>query len=213
MKLLFQLRVSLQLPLISLGRIEKSLYTILIYEVSSTQLATIITSRHSKKRADTWYSSHETKEVEEVYYEAIKFLTARCHENKSSVVDYLSKVANIDESIGSQNSPDYPIVSRFMSYLQQKVVTTNNYREKFDFYNLWLCNMSLLLTSIRAVEGAPGYLNQINLQAGIIWISDKEERERQAVVSAQCLFAYFCLRLSKIYYFKKLCSALWTLRY
>ena len=175
-EIIAELRVSLQLPLISLGRIEKSLYTILIYEVSSTQLATIITSRNSKKRADTWYSSHKIKEVEEVYYSAIKILTDRCYKNKSSVIDYLSKVAPSDEAVGSQNSPDYPIVKQFMSYLQQKVVTTDNYREKFNFYNLWLWHISLLLTSIRAVEGAPGYLNQINLQAGIIWISDKEER-------------------------------------
>ena len=170
------LRAALNLPIISLGRIEKSLYTILIYEVSSTQLATIITSRNSKKRADTWYSSHEIKAIKEVYHDAIKILTARCHKNKSTIVDYLSKVALSDYAIGSQNSPDYPIVSLFMSYLQQKVVTSHNYREKFNFYNLWLWHVSLLLTSIRAVEGAPGYLNQINLQAGIVWISDKEER-------------------------------------
>lgn len=186
------LRAALNLPLISLGRIEKSLYTVLINEVCSTQLATIITSRNSKKRADTWYSSHAIHEVKEVYYNAIKILTARCHNNKSIIVDYLSKVELVDESIGSQNSPDYPIVSRFMSYLQQKVVTTHDYREKFNFYNLWLWHVSLLLTSIRAVEGAPGYLNQMNLEAGIAWISDKEER---ATASSQrlvpiCSFLY-----------------------
>lgn len=170
------LRATLALPLISLGRIEKSLYTILIYEVSSTQLATIITSRNSRKRADIWYSSHDINEVKEVYYDAIQILTDRCHKNKSSVIEYLSKVALSDDAIGSQNSPDYPIVSLFINYLYQKVVTTTNYREKFNFYNLWLWHVSLLLTSIRAVEGAPGYLNQINLQTGIAWISDKEER-------------------------------------
>ena len=170
------LRATLQLPVISLGRIEKSLYTIIIYEVGSTQLATIITSRNSRKRADTWYSSHDIKKVKEVYHNAIKILTDRCHKEKSRVVEYLSKVALSDDAIGSQNSPDYPIVSLFMSYLQQKVVTAHDYREKFNFYNLWLWHISLLLTSIRAVEGAPGYLNQINFEAGIIWISDKEER-------------------------------------
>jgi len=186
------LRTTLKLPLISLGRIEKSLYTILIYEVSSTQLATIITSRNSKKRADTCYSSHEIKEVKEAYYDAIKVLTARCHNNKPIIVDYLDQVALSDESIGSQNSPSYPIVSQFMRHLQQKVVTSHNYREKFNFYNLWLWHVSLLLTSIRAVEGAPGYLNQMNLEAGIVWISDKEER---ATASSQrlvpiCSFLY-----------------------
>lgn len=170
------LRATLQLPVISLGRIEKSLYTIIIYEVGSTQLATIITSRNSRKRADTWYSSHDIKKVKEVYHNAIEILTDRCHKEKSSVVEYLSKIALSDDAIGSQNSPDYPIVSLFINYLYQKVVTTTNYREKFNFYNLWLWHVSLLLTSIRAVEGAPGYLNQINLQTGIAWISDKEER-------------------------------------
>ena len=116
------------------------------------------------------------REVKEVYYSAIKILTDRCYKNKTSVADYLSKVAPSDEAIGSQNSPDYPIVKQFMSYLQQKVVTTQDYREKFNFYNLWLWHVSLLLTSIRAVEGAPGYLNQMNFEAGIAWISDKEER-------------------------------------
>ncbi|MGP5494747.1 hypothetical protein ACTXMK_05020 [Psychrobacter celer] len=178
------LRTTLKLPLVSLGRIEKSLYTILIYEVSSTQLATIITSRNSKKRADIWYSSHAIEEVKEVYHDAIKILTARCHNHKPIIVDYLDQVALSDEAIGSQNSPDYPIVSRFMSYLYQKVVTTTDYREQFNSYNLWLWHVSLLLTSIRAVEGAPGYLNQMNLDAGIAWISDKEER---ATASSQRL--------------------------
>src|SRR5690606_27507247 len=95
------LRATLALPLISLGRIEKSLYTILIYEVSSTQLATIITSRNSRKRADIWYSSHDINEVKEVYYDAIQILTDRCHKNKSSVIEYLSKVALSDDAIGS----------------------------------------------------------------------------------------------------------------
>lgn len=78
------LRVTLQLPLISLDRIEKSLYTILIYEVSSTQLATITTSRNSKKRADTWYGSHDIKAIKKFYHDMIKILTDRCYKKYSS---------------------------------------------------------------------------------------------------------------------------------
>ncbi|WP_169391421.1 MULTISPECIES: hypothetical protein [Psychrobacter] len=174
-EIIADLRAVLELPIISLGRIEKSLYTILIHEVSSSQFATIITSRNSKKRADIWYCSHNIEKIADVYHNAIKILTARCH-NKLIAVDYLSSVELSSNALGSQNSPDYPIASLFMNHLYNKVMTTENYIEKFNFYNLWLWHVSLLLTSIRAVEGAPGYLNQMNFEAGIAWISDKEER-------------------------------------
>ncbi|WP_201555513.1 hypothetical protein [Psychrobacter sp. 72-O-c] len=170
------LREDLELPLISLGRIEKSLYTIISHEVSTTQLASIITSRNSKKRADLWYSSHSLKDVKEIYHRAIEILTDRCYGNRLDKVEYLSEVELSDDAIGSQNCPDYPIVSLFISHLYQKVEATTNYIEKFNFYNLWLWHVSLLLTSIRAVEGAPGKFNQINLSKGFAWISDKEER-------------------------------------
>ena len=44
--------------------------------------------------------------------------------------------------------------------------------------------MSLILTSVRAVEGAPGFLKQFNLSRKIAWIQDKEER---ATTNAQRL--------------------------
>ncbi|KAA0915574.1 hypothetical protein [Psychrobacter sp. ANT_WB68] len=170
------LKSELELPLLSLGRIEKSLYTVIVHEVSTTQLASIITSRNNKKRADLWYSSHSLKDVKDVYYKAIKIMTDRCQNNSLTVNDHLLEVGLSDDAIGSQNCPDYPIVSLFINHLRQKIVTTTNYIEKFNLYNLWLWHISLLLTSIRAVEGAPGKLNQIHLGIGLAWISDKEER-------------------------------------
>lgn len=170
------LREDLELPLISLGRIEKSLYTVITHEVSTTQLASIITSRNNKKRADLWYSSHFLKDVKGVYHRAIEILTDRCYGNRLDKVEYLSEVELSDDAMGSQNCPDYPIVSLFIDHLYQKIKTSTDYIEKFNFYNLWLWHVSLLLTSIRAVEGAPGKLNQINLSRQFAWISDKEER-------------------------------------
>jgi len=114
--------------------------------------------------------------VKEIYHRAIEILTDRCYGNRLDKVEYLSEVELSDDAIGSQNCPDYPIVSLFISHLYQKVEATTNYIEKFNFYNLWLWHVSLLLTSIRAVEGAPGKFNQINLSKGFAWISDKEER-------------------------------------
>lgn len=170
------LKNELELPLLSLSRIEKSLYTVITHEVSSTQLASIVTSRNNKKRADLWYSSHSLKDVKDVYYKSIEMITDRCQNNSLTVVEHLSDVELSDDAIGSQNCPDYPIVRLFINHLREKVVSTSNYIERFNFYNLWLWHISLLLTSIRAVEGAPGKVNQINVSKGFAWISDKEER-------------------------------------
>lgn len=170
-----KLKKELALPLLSLSRIENSLYNIITHEVSTTQIASIITSRNNKKRADLWYCSHPIKDIQQVYSKAINILTERCY-NRECAFQYLDEVILTNESIGSQNSPDYPIVSLFIELLRKKVNSTTDLIEKFNAYNLWLWHISLLLTSIRAVEGAPGFLNQFNLNAGLGWISDKEER-------------------------------------
>ena len=166
-------RNALNLPYLSLARIEKCLYSILIHHVCNSQIASIITGRNERKRADVWYSSNSVDDIQTVYQQAIRLLSQKTKYN----CDYLNLASNIsNHRIGSQNCPDYPIVSNFIDLLCQKVDATTDYREKFNAYSIWLWHVSLLLTSVRAVEGAPGYLDQFNLEVGLIWISDKEER-------------------------------------
>lgn len=163
----------LKLPYLSLARIEKSLYSILIHHVSNSQVASIITGRNERKRADIWYSSNSVDNIRADYQKAIKLLSQKTTYNN----DYLNPVSKtIDYKIGSQNCPDYAIVSDFLNLLHQKVDAMTDYIEKFNAYSIWLWHVSLILTSVRAVEGAPGYLKQFNFSIGLIWISDKEER-------------------------------------
>jgi len=166
-------RNALKLPYLSLARIEKGLYSTLIHHVSNSQIASIITGRNERKRADIWYSSNSVDNIRTIYQQAIKLLSQKTTYNN----DYLNLVSNtFDYKIGSQNCPDYTIVSSFIDLLRQKAEATTDYIEKFNAYSIWLWHVSLLLTSVRAVEGVPGYLNQFNFQVGLIWISDKEER-------------------------------------
>lgn len=166
-------RDALKLPYLSLARIEKALYSILIHHVCNSQVASIITGRNERKRADIWYSSNSVDDIQTVYQQAIKILSKKAKYNS----DYLNLIPNsFNYKIGSQNCPDYPIVNSFLDLLCQKVDVPTDYIEKFNAYSIWLWHVSLLLTSVRAVEGAPGYLDQFNFQAGLIWISDKEER-------------------------------------
>lgn len=166
-------RNALKLPYLSLARIEKGLYSTLIHHVSNSQIASIITGRNERKRADIWYSSNSVDNIRTIYQQAIKLLSQKTTYNN----DYLNLVSNtFDYKIGSQNCPDYAIVSNFIDLLRQKAEATTDYIEQFNAYSIWLWHVSLLLTSVRAVEGAPGYLNQFNFEVGLIWISDKEER-------------------------------------
>lgn len=168
-----QIKDELNLPYLSIARIQSILYTLMVHHTNSSQIASIITSRNEKNRADLWYSSHSQNEILDSYKRAITLLTKN---TKGFTTDYIFKEAHLGESIGSQNSPDYPLTKAFFRYFHEKVSTSINYIEQFNAYSIWMWHLCLLLTSIRAVEGAPGYLNQFNLETGLALISDKEER-------------------------------------
>lgn len=166
------LRHELDLPYLSLARIEKSLYTLLIQKITTTQIASIITGRNARKRADLSYTSLKQIQIFEVYQQAIALL------NQRSCLDlsYFSTKPDADFRIGSQNTPKYSLVKRFFKHLHKQLITQTHYIDKFNAYSLWLWHVSLILTSVRAVEGAPGFLKQFNLSRKIAWIQDKEER-------------------------------------
>lgn len=166
------LREELDLPYLSLARIEKSLYTLLIQKITTTQIASIITGRNARKRADLSYTSLKQVQLFDVYQQAIALL------NQRSCLDlsYFSTKPDADFRIGSQNTPEYSLVQRFFEHLHKQLITQTHYIAKFNAYSLWLWHVSLILTSVRAVEGAPGFLKQFNLSRKIAWIQDKEER-------------------------------------
>lgn len=167
-----RLKNELNLPFLSLARLEKSLYTLLIHNICNTQIASIITSRNQHKRADIWYCSHSHQEIFACYQQAVLKLTQYCIIDNS----YLYQNYHHTLFLGSQNCPNYNLVKIFISYLHLQINSTKNYLMVFNHYNIWMWHICLLLTSVRAVQGAPGFLNQFNLTTGLAWISDKEGR-------------------------------------
>ena len=175
-----ELRQELVLPYLSLARIEKAFYTLLIQKITTTQIASIITGRNARKRADLSYTSQNQIKIYEAYQQAIALLNQRrCLE-----LSYFSTKPDADFRIGSQNTPEYSLVQRFFEHLHKQLITQTHYIDKFNAYSLWLWHVSLILTSVRAVESAPGFLKQFNLSRKIAWIQDKEER---ATTNAQRL--------------------------
>lgn len=177
---IIQIRNELELPYLSQARIEKSLYTLLIHEITTPHIASIITGRNAHKRADLSYGSHSQIQIYERYQQAV----TRLNERSSLELSYFDNKPTEDFRIGSQNTPEYSLIRRFFYHLHRQVETSSHYTDRFNAYNLWLWHIALLLTSIRAVEGAPGFLKQFNLSRKIAWIQDKEER---ATTNAQRL--------------------------
>ena len=169
------LKQELNMPVLSKGRIQTALYGFMSRNVCNSQIASIITGRNLNKRADLWYCSHSQEQVFIYYQDAIKTMTQGTP-NDIGTSHLNNSVIAKQDYIGSQNCPNYELATKFFGYLRQEVIGAKSFIDKFNAYNLWLWHIFLLLTSMRAVDDAPGLLNQFNFDASIAWISDKEGR-------------------------------------
>lgn len=174
-ELVKHLKQELNMPVLSKARIQTALYTFMSRNICTSQIASIITGRNLHRRADLWYCSHNQEQLLSFYQSAIQIMASRTadgvgisHLNNSTITN--------STYIGSQNCPNYALAAKFFSYLRQAVIGTDAFVDKFNAYNLWLWHIFLVLTSMRAVDDAPGFLNQFNLDMGIAWLSDKEGR-------------------------------------
>lgn len=169
------LKQELNMPVLSKNRIQTALYSFMSRNVCSSQIASIITGRNLHKRADLWYCSHSQAEILRYYQDAIKLMAKDIPDNRS--ISHLNNSTITEHDyIGSQNCPNYALTTKFFGYLHQEVINAKSFVDKFNAYSLWLWHIFLLLTSMRAVDGAPGLLSQFNLTIGITWVSDKEGR-------------------------------------
>mgnify|MGYP003704415035 CR=1 FL=1 len=126
-----ELRQELVLPYLSLARIEKAFYTLLIQKITTSQIASIITGRNARKRADLSYTSQNQIKIYEAYQQAIEFL------NQRSCLDlgYFKTKLDGDFRIGSQNTPEYSLVQQFFEHLHKQLITQTHYIDKFNAYS------------------------------------------------------------------------------
>lgn len=160
--------------LLSAGRIASALHTIIRRHTDDKILADLICGYSPKHSSALYYSSYSSNEIFRIYKKSISFLSANTNLN----LDYLSFKLNI--SSGSQSLLTVQAATDFMSVLLQ---SANNSKDKINKHNAltcWLWYAILLLTSIRPVNHIPGMLSQIDLETGLLWVSDKEARSTSA---------------------------------
>lgn len=202
----------LNMPVLSRARVETALYTFMSRNICSSQIASIITGRSTHKRADLWYCSHSEQEILTHYSHAIHKITAQLSTNTQHTATAHLNNSTITDSdyIGSQNCPSDMLATKFLQHLRLMVLHAKPLQDKFNAYSIWLWHIFLLLTSIRAVNDAPGLLKQLNLDNGIAWISDKEGRHSSSSQRLVPLCAFLVQAVNDYLAYLKQCKQLYA---
>lgn len=149
--------------------------------------ATIITGVDVKHASPLYYTSVERNAVLISYQQAMALLSTKA----SPPLDQAwVKPENLGEEtvfFGSEIALKDTIVKRYFAELANWVTSYNGrkfkdspsgdeYLLQYQAYTLWLWCIFMLLAGLRPVNDAPGYLNQINIEYQLLWVSDKEIR-------------------------------------
>ena len=169
-----ELKSCLKLPALSIGRIISSLHvTILRHTPGGNRLrADILTGVNPRHYPAIYYASETDDCLMNIYTDAVKKITAEVDEFPHQRLYYPTERI----SVGSQQTLNPELVSKIFENHGTYVEKEPDALEQFNAYNFWLWDIFLLLTGIRPVNGAPGLLNQIDIEKGLMWISDKESR-------------------------------------
>ncbi len=185
-KLITKIREEKQIPYLSIHRLATLLYRRIWSMTGNSQLATIITGRNDKKQASTFYCSVSYKSIHDSYLDALASISPALSEQARQSSDALELMACSPAKLGSYHVVDPQIVTTVMSELLKRAqAQLQNYIDKPDFnqmracfnaYTAWLWQLSLLLTTLRPVIGSPGVLKNLQLQLGIMYVNDKDQR-------------------------------------
>ncbi|MGE6343412.1 hypothetical protein [Psychrobacter nivimaris] len=194
-EVLASLKTQLELPVLSNQHIDACLYTVIKNELHKPLHADMVTGVDVKHSSPLYYASIETISLEKTYYSAIYLLTKYCTADSQNELRQLS-IFNTQSNrykkyIGSDMTLNTDICQKFFDELAEAVESYNGrlkrninirqdrYIEQFNAYGVWLWHIIFIQTGIRPVKHAPGLLNQFDFRQGLLWVSDKEERQGQ----------------------------------
>lgn len=194
-EVLASLKMQLDLPALSNQHIDACLYTVIKNELQEPLHADMITGVDVKHSSPLYYTSIETRSLEQTYYSAIQLLTEYCTADSQDELRQLSisstKSNRYKKYIGSDMTLNADICQKFFNKLAEATESYNGrlkrnvsirqdrYIEQFNAYGVWLWHIIFIQTGIRPVKHAPGLLNQFDLRQRLLWVSDKEERHGQ----------------------------------
>jgi hypothetical protein len=167
-----ELRRELELPVLSLGRIQSALHAFIRRFTDDHYLADLICSVSPHHSPGLFYCSINLSQIENTYGNAVRQLSEKADNFNT---DYLTPNFK-PERCGSQITPTDKLVIDFFDQMRLLLLSKSEHIEQFNCYAIWMWHIFMILTSCRPVSHMPGMLNQIDLRAKLIWLSDKEGR-------------------------------------
>ena len=196
-----ELRSELGLAVLSQQHIDNGLRFLIKQVINEPLHANIITGIDVKHASPLYYTSLDKEIVLHTYDSTIDLLNKKVSKNliADEAEEKLSQkspsiVSQKTVYIGSDMALDEKTVQQFFQELADWVTSYNGKKSKntpngdeyilqFQAYTIWLWFVILLLTGMRPVNHAPGFLNQINLKQKIMWVSDKEVRQTEKKIN------------------------------
>ena len=168
------LRETLELPYLSINRIEMALATILTRYLADSHrhIAELVCRMPAPDAPAMYYSSHANSEIVEHYIKALKQLNTQNH----LVFDYSNR--RTDAKVGSAFALTLDSVKTVLEKVQKWVDSTSNFEQLFNRLSCYVWLVFCVLTGIRP-NNALGAVRDIDLEVGWIMVKDKPNKKVQ----------------------------------
>lgn len=166
---------TLQIPTLSIARIERVLYQVIKRQVKDRFIADYLCGTPKSHSPAMNYGNYTRSELFTTYKKALSTITNQTE----SRFRYVDPFIESTQRIGSEILLEPDVVKEYLDTLFARIQSSRNYLESIRFHTVWIWHVLLILTSARVVSGLPGLPEEIDLDEGLWWVSDKEERPNQ----------------------------------
>ncbi|GGM06447.1 hypothetical protein GCM10010099_23170 [Streptomyces cinereus] len=168
------LRESLELPYLSINRIEMALATLLTRYLAGSHghIAELVCRMPAPDAPAMYYSSHANSEIVEHYIRALKQLNTQNH----LMFNYSNR--RTDVKVGSAFALTLDSVKTLLEKVQKWVDSTSDFEQLFNRLSCYVWLVFCVLTGIRP-NNALGEVRDIDLEVGWIMVKDKPNKKVQ----------------------------------
>lgn len=165
-------RASLELPYLSINRIEMALATILTRYLagSHVHIAELVCRMPAPDAPAMYYGSHANSEIVKHYIKALEQLNSQNH----LPLNYFNR--RTDEKVGSAFALTQESVKSLLKSVQNWVASTSDFEQLFNRLSCYVWLVFCVLTGIRP-NNALGQVRDIDLEVGWIIVSDKPNKK------------------------------------
>lgn len=168
------LRETLELPYLSINRIEMALATLLTRYLADSHrhIAELVCRMPAPDAPAMYYSSHANSEIVKHYIKALQQLNTQNH----LALNYFSR--RTDAKVGSAFALTLDSVKSLLEEVQNWIASTSDFEQLFNRLSCYVWLVFCVLTGIRP-NNALGAVRDIDLEVGWIMVKDKPNKKVQ----------------------------------